>query len=70
MVEPQHYEDLARRFDAYGYDVQPDGQEYLVRHRHNLADVSHARHLDDLADLADLLEWAARRQQKNPTPTH
>jgi hypothetical protein len=32
--------------------------------------VSHARHLDDLADLADLLEWAARRQQKNPTPTH
>lgn len=65
MVDPERYEHLVRRLDACGYEIQPNGQEYTVRHRHNSADVSHARHLDDLADLAELVEWAAQRHQQS-----
>lgn len=60
MVEPQYF-DLDRRLDVYEYDVLPDSQGYIVRHRRKVADVARVRHLADLADLADLVEWAGRR---------
>lgn len=67
MIQPQQdYTEIIRRLDAYGYDVQPDAEGYKVRHRVNCQDISHARHLDDLADLAELVEWAARRHQQHP----
>ena len=65
MSDSYRYAELARRLEAYGYQVQPEGYGYLVRHRQNHADVSHARHLADLADLAGLIEWAARRHQQH-----
>lgn len=56
------YAELLRCLDMYGYDVQPIGDGFLVRSRSDPSDVSLARHIDDLADLVDLLEWAAQRQ--------
>jgi hypothetical protein len=53
------------RLAVYGYEVQFDPPGYVVQHRINQADVSRARHLDDLADLAELMEWAARRHEQS-----
>lgn len=65
MQEPQHYDDLVRRLSAYGYDVEPDPPGYIVQHRINMGDRSRARHFDDLVDLTELMEWAARHAQQS-----
>ena len=47
---------------THGYEVIPDGAGYIVRHRSDFQDVSHARHLEDLIELAELVEWRAQRE--------
>lgn len=54
--------DLIKRLKDYGYDVVQNGQGYVARHQHDVQDVSCLRDLDDLQDFADLMEWAAQRQ--------
>jgi len=61
MSNQQRYDNAVICLAAHGYDVFPDAQGYLVCDRRNLGDVSLARHLDDLVDLAELIEWAAVR---------
>lgn len=61
MQEEERYQDLVRRLSTYGYDIRADPPGYIVQHRINTADRSRARHLDDLADLTELIEWAGRR---------
>jgi hypothetical protein len=50
---------------VYGYDVVPEDAGYLIRHRIDQADVLHARYIDELSDIAELVEWAARRHQQH-----
>jgi hypothetical protein len=58
--EQQAIDCLATR----GYEVLPDGTGYIVRHRSDPQDVSRARHLEDLIELAQLVEWRAQREQR------
>lgn len=67
MSDPKTYADLVRRLAVHGYEVLPDRPGYLVRHDSNPTNVSRARHLNDLIDFTELIEWAARRQQDTPT---
>jgi hypothetical protein len=65
MSDPDRYTEVVQRLAAYGYEVQPDPPGYIVQHGTNRDDLSRARHLDDLADLAELIEWAARRHEQS-----
>lgn len=67
-MECQQHEDQAIHCLAkYGYIVARDGQGYVVCHLHHPDDVSRMRHLADLVDFAELVEWAnQRRQQSRP----
>jgi hypothetical protein len=53
------YPKAVRCLGQYGYGVAPDGQGYIISSRSDPLDVSLARKLDDLADLAELVEWRA-----------
>jgi hypothetical protein len=58
MQEHQCYREAIDRLAVHGYEVIPDGLGYLVRRRDDREDISQARHLDDLMELAELFEWA------------
>lgn len=61
-------EDAVRRLADCGYEVSSEGQCYIVCHRTDLNDVSRCDSLAQLADLADLMEWAEqRRAEKSPS---
>jgi hypothetical protein len=47
---------------THGYEVLPDGTGYIVRHCSDPQDVSRARHLADLVELAELVEWRAQSE--------
>jgi hypothetical protein len=53
------YEEAVRCLAEHGYTVSSAGQGYLVISRTDPDDISVARHLDDLVDLAELAEWQA-----------
>lgn len=58
-MDCQQYEDHAIGCLAkYGYEVIRNEQGYVVSHRHDTNDVSYMRHLADLVDFAELIEWA------------
>ena len=65
MLVLPDYSELLRHFDMCGYDVEPDERGYLVRSRNDPSDVSLARNIDELTDLAELFAWAA---QRHPAP--
>jgi hypothetical protein len=64
MDDPQRYTELVQRLNRYGYVVEPDPHGYRVCSQSDPEDVSIARHLDDLEELADLVRWAAERQER------
>lgn len=61
MNDQERYEDAVRRLLQYGYEVVPDGHCYSVRHQQDTTDISRAHTLNELIDLADLMQWAAQR---------
>ena len=61
MSDQERYKDAVRRLSHYNYEVVADGQGYLVRHTTDADDTSQARHLADLVELAELIEWRHRR---------
>jgi hypothetical protein len=63
MQDQQRYQEAVYCLETYGYDVLPSPPGYMVRHRSDDTDRSYARHLDDLVELAELIEWAARRRE-------
>ena len=67
MNDPQRYDRLVQSLLTHGYTVTLGEHGYRVSSQADPSDVSHARHLDDLADLAELMRWRAqydiRRQQ-------
>jgi hypothetical protein len=68
MFDQQRYEQAVQCLAAYGYQVVPDMEGYLVRHRNDPDDTSRARHLGDLVELAELSEWAARHHKHREPP--
>ena len=68
MPEQQHYDEVVRCLSTQGYEVLPDSPGYIVRHRSDHTDVSKARHLADLIDLAELFEYQAQRQRPRQRP--
>jgi hypothetical protein len=67
MPEQPRYDEAAQSLATYGYEVLPDPPGYIVRHRSDRGDVSRARHLDDLIELAELFDWAAQRRGHDTT---
>jgi hypothetical protein len=63
MTDRQQYDEAAHSLSVYGYEVILDPPGYIVRHHKDRDDVSRARHLADLVELAELMEWAARRRE-------
>jgi hypothetical protein len=63
MDDEEHYKDAVRRLVECCYEVRPDDQGYIIQHRTERDDISHARHLNDLVELADLMEWAEQRRK-------
>ena len=61
-VNSELFEQASQRLAARGYEVLADDHGYIVLNATDPADASRARHLDDLIDLADLWDWAHRRQ--------
>lgn len=55
-------QDAIRRLSECGYAVLPAGQGYTVEHLTDGDDVSRARDLGDLVELADLFEWREQYQ--------
>ena len=62
MLTEERYSDAVSRLTRCGYEVLPDGQSYIVRCVTDSDDVSQTRNLDELVDLADLMEWAQKRR--------
>jgi hypothetical protein len=62
MSTLERYEEAVHCLSQYSYEVIADGQGYIVRHTTDVNDVSRVRHLADLIDLAELIEWRYRRQ--------
>jgi len=60
MQDEQRYEEAIDCLETHGYDVLPSPPGYIVCNRSDHADRSYARHLNDLVELAELFEWAAR----------
>jgi CheY-like chemotaxis protein len=58
------FEHARQRLAARGYEVISDDHGYSVLSATDPVDVSRARHIDDLIDLADLWDWAHGRQLK------
>jgi hypothetical protein len=63
MSDRQRYDEAVHGLAAYGYEVISDPPGYIVRHHSDHDDVSRARNLADLVELAELMEWAARRRE-------
>jgi hypothetical protein len=63
MESRERQADAARRLAQCGYEVLADERGYIVRHLTDSNDVSCARNLDNLVDLADLMEWATQRRK-------
>ena len=59
MPKQPRYDEVVRCLDLDGYEVLPYPPGYIVRNRIDPTDVSLARDLDDLVDLAELFEWVA-----------
>jgi len=62
MNNHEHYEGAVWRLARCGYEVLPDGQSYIVPYVTDSDDASRAHNLNELIDLADLMEWAERRR--------
>jgi hypothetical protein len=62
MNDQEQYEDAMRRLAVYGYEVYSDPPGYIVQHRIDNNDVSRMRHLADLVELAELIEWREARR--------
>jgi len=63
MHTQEQYEDTVRRLAQCGYEVLSNEQRYIVRHQTDSNDVSQVRTLDELIELAELMEWAQQRQK-------
>jgi hypothetical protein len=59
----ERYEDAVHRLYRQGYDVHPHEQGYLVQHHSDDNDISRMRYLNELIELADLLDWREQRQR-------
>jgi hypothetical protein len=59
MQDDQQYQEAVRCLTQHGYRVTHDGQAYLVINLADPNDSSRARNLDDLSDLAELIQWRA-----------
>jgi hypothetical protein len=68
MFDRQRYEHAVQCLAMYEYEVIPDMEGYLVRHCNDPDDISRARHLDDLVELAELSAWAAQRYKYGALP--
>ena len=70
MNNTERYEDAVRRLLGRSYEVVIEEQGYRVQHLTDHNDVSYARNLNDLVELADLMEWAGQqsvsRSKKRP----
>jgi hypothetical protein len=62
MDNQERQADAIRRLAQCSYEVLPDERGYIVRHLTDSNDVSRVHTLDDLVDLADLMEWAKQRR--------
>ena len=62
MNNQERYEDAVRRLLECCYEVVSDEHGYIVRHLMDRDDVSRASNLDELVELADLMEWAEQRR--------
>jgi hypothetical protein len=58
MNNQERFEDAVHRLAACGYEVLPDDSGYIVRSVTDSNDMSRMHNLDELIDLADLMEWA------------
>jgi hypothetical protein len=56
------FESTRQRLAMCGYDVIALERGYIVRHMIDSRDTSYIHHLEDLCDLADLWEWARKKQ--------
>jgi hypothetical protein len=63
MESQERQADAVRRLAHCIYAVFVDERGYLVQHLTDSNDVSRAHTLDDLVDLADLMEWAKQRRK-------
>ena len=67
VPSPRRYDELAKALDRYGYAVSRGEHGYILTNHTDPSDISYARHLDDLADFAELMrwreQWTIRRQQ-------
>lgn len=63
MSNHEQYAKAIRRLAACGYTVRQDERGYFVLHQTDNADISRAPTLDDLLDLAELMEWAQQRSR-------
>lgn len=68
MQNHGRYHEAVRCLAVYGYEVIPDGPGYIVQRCDNCKDVSRARDLDDLVDIAELFEWAAQHTGRYASP--
>lgn len=63
MNDQERYEDAVRRLAQYGYRVLSDDQGYIVESLTDPNDVSRAHDIDQLVELADLVEWRENRRR-------
>ena len=63
MQDQQGCQAAIECLDTLGYEVLPEAPGYIIRHRSDRDDVSHARDCADLIELAELLMWAAQRSE-------
>jgi hypothetical protein len=72
MNDQERYEDAVLRLTVYGYEVYSEPLGYVVQHRIDTHDVSLMHDLDELIELADLIEWREQRrtltERKEPPP--
>ena len=66
MNNQERYENTIHRLAECSYEVSSDEQGYIVRHQTDANDISRVRTLDELSELADLMEWAKRRRATQP----
>jgi hypothetical protein len=66
MNKQEPYETIVRRLADCNYEVSADAHGYIVRHQTDTDDISRVRTLDELSELADLMEWAEQRRARQP----
>lgn len=67
MSDQQRYDEAVHCLETYGYEVIPDTRGYIVRNHSDRNDACRTRQVDDLIDLAELVERAAQRRKHGAT---